>query len=170
LPNSPLLVDDYHAQSILEKFENLRRIKAILELEIKRNANGHIDIERLLTRLDGRMPYDFDQGANEEFALLLSEIKKSFRNQFDAARVNFPYSEELKSFAAYCINNGINCISFNYDDLFDQSLWEPKQPTHILGQGSTYWHPAVATVFSVNRLLLASAMAQLLWIERPCFY
>ena len=95
LPQAPLLIDDYGADSILSKFENLPHIKRIVDLEKAKNKYGLMDIERLMTRLDGRMPYDFDQGANEEFSLLLSEIKKRFRERFETARVGPQYSEEL---------------------------------------------------------------------------
>lgn len=140
LPRAPLLIDDYGAETFLQKFQGFSHVQHILKLEMAKHSNGFVDIERLMSRLDGRMPYDYDQGANEEFSLLLSAIKKSFRSRIEAARADTQYFPDLKNLAAYCIKNRITCISFNYDDLFDQMLWDLKT-IQTKSEGSAYWHP-----------------------------
>lgn len=49
------------------------------------------------------------------------------------------YGEELGRLAEHCIINGISCITFNYDDVFDQTLWEVHKVE--LPRSEHYWHP-----------------------------
>ena len=92
-----------------------------------------------MTRLDGPMPYDFEQGAVQELQLLLSELKHQFRRRIELARNDVRHSEELAEFARYCVEEGITCITFNYDDVFDEALWNVRRA--LTGGGPPYWHP-----------------------------
>lgn len=139
LPQAPLLTDNYDIDSLLKKFETLPHARRILELELAKNSDKKINIERLMSRLDSRMPYDFEHGANEELSLLLKEVKFSFNIRLDAAKKGQFFSTELAAFSKYCVHKNITCISFNYDDVFDQTLWEYKKIVD-LGQ-PPYWHP-----------------------------
>lgn len=141
LPNAPLLNDDYYGDEVEEKFHEFPYASRILALERSRNPNGHIDIERLMTRLDGRMPYDSWRGADEELGLLLKEIKHCFMRRLNEAKAGEQHSNELAAFAEYCVQGGITSITFNYDDVFDQALWEVK-PVESEGRIELpYWHP-----------------------------
>ena len=59
--NAPLLVDDFNNDALEDKIRGLPRASRLLEWERNENRSGHINIERLMTRLDSLMPYDFDQ-------------------------------------------------------------------------------------------------------------
>jgi hypothetical protein len=139
-PKAPLLTDDY-AGELLAKFEKLPHARRILELEQSKNPEGKINIERLLTRLDGKMPYDFKSSVQEELALLLSELKLAFLRRLEEAKDEKSHIDELQSLARYCIDKRINCLTFNYDDFFDQSLWDVHKPTFIGPPHKPYWHP-----------------------------
>jgi len=138
LPTAPLITDDYGGADLVEKFKGFDHASRVLDLELSR-ANGQIDIERLMTRLDGRMPYDFDQGANEELGMLLTEVKKSLIKRIQVARSGLVYTDELAEFARYCVDNHLTCITFNYDDVLDEALWNVR-PTYT-PIGKPYWHP-----------------------------
>ena len=124
LPGAPLLVDEYYGDELESKFRDLPHASRILELERSRNPEGKIDIERLMTRLEGRMPYDSSREADEQLALLMTELKHCFMRRLDDAKEKGEFHKaELDAIAAYCIRNKIDCITFNYDDVFDRALW-----------------------------------------------
>jgi hypothetical protein len=92
-----------------------------------------------MTRLQGLMPYDLDQGAEGEFRLLLAELIDAFLERLEAAKEGSAHKLELAAFARYCLQNSITCITFNYDDLLDQALWEVKPTPYPTKE--PYWHP-----------------------------
>ena len=139
LPNAPLMVDDYEGALLAEKFEKFYYASRVLDWERTRNENGKINIERLLTRLTGRMPYDFDQKADEELGMLLVELKKNFIRRIEKAREEKGYTEYLRDFAQYCVSNRIICITFNYDDAFDEAIWRVAGMKSPIGR--PYWNP-----------------------------
>jgi len=85
------------------------------------------------------MPYDSEQGTDNELGLLLAELKKCFKRRLDEARDGTNHEAELISFAHYCVNNQITCITFNYDDVFDEALWKVKRVQYRTE--GPYWHP-----------------------------
>jgi len=139
-PKAPLLTDDYDGE-LLVKFDKLPHARRILELEQSKNSEGKINIERLLTRLDGKMPYDFKSSVQEELALLLFELKHAFMRRLEKAKDDNSHIDELRSIARYCIEKGINCLTFNYDDFFDQSLFEFRPIRAEIAGSNPYWHP-----------------------------
>jgi len=50
---SPLLTDNYYSQSLLDKFNLFPSAKGVLLSEANKNLFGQINIERLMTRLEG---------------------------------------------------------------------------------------------------------------------
>ena len=124
LPHAPLMVDDYEGDKLASKFLNFPYASRVLDWERSRNDKGEINIERLMTRLAGLMPYDYDQKADDELKMLLVELKKSFIRRVELAREKSGNIRVLESFAKYCVSEGINCITFNYDDVFDEALWK----------------------------------------------
>lgn len=139
LPHAPLMVDDYEGEKLASKFKQFPYASRILDWERSRNDNGEINIERLMTRLEGRMPYDFDQKADEELGMLLIELKRSFIRRIQLAREKRGYIEDLEIFSKYCISNGISCITFNYDDVFDEALWKVAGASIPISE--PYWNP-----------------------------
>ena len=85
-PSTPLMTDDYEVETLAEKFKGFRHASRILDWERNRELKGYINIERLMTRLDGRMPYDFDQGADEELGMLVTEVKKRFIRRIEGTK------------------------------------------------------------------------------------
>lgn len=139
LPNAPLMVDDYNGEALAEKFIGFPHASRILDWERSRESDRRINIERLMTRLDSRMPYDFDQGADEELGMLLTEVKKSFMQRLDNARKGEVHSDELRPFAEYCVRNSVNCVTFNYDDVLDEALWKVNRDDR--NSDVPHWHP-----------------------------
>ena len=148
VPNAPLLVDDFGNDSLAERVLGLPNASRLLEWERHRHPKGYIDIERLMTRVESLMPYDyaeFSGNAANEYALLLSELKRSFLDRIRDAGKGVIHQDELATFAAFCGAGQCHCITFNYDDFLDREL--AKTP---------YWNPRAGYGFhcpsSVNTL------------------
>lgn len=143
-PSAPLLTDDYGLPDLLDQFRTFPGAKQLLELEDKM-SNGLIHIERLMTRLDSGMPYDFEHHVNEEFHLLLEALKKKLKDKIDEALkcgIGLRERKLLEQLAQVCVRNRVNCITFNYDDLFDKFLFQAGQPTITdKEKDEPYWHP-----------------------------
>jgi hypothetical protein len=138
-PAAPLMIDDFGGDRLESDFEKFHHAAHILALERGRNPDRRINIENLMTRLDGRMPYDFEGGAADEIALLLSKVRSEFLRRIKLTKERERHTDELNAFAGYCVKYGVNCITFNYDDLFDEALWRVKS---IYDEGQPpYWHP-----------------------------
>jgi hypothetical protein len=123
LPKAPLLIDDYGGEELKRKFASFPEPLGVLEIELTHpdHPPGWINLERLMTRLAGGMPYDFQTGAEKPLGLLLSAVKESFVRRLAEARQSGSANQgELRLFAGHCITNRINCITFNYDDLLDE--------------------------------------------------
>ena len=133
VPGAPLLVDDFHNDALEEKVRGLPNASRLLDRERSNHPEGHIDIERLMTRLDALMPYDFaDDAGNSanEYGFFLTELKRAFLNRLQEARQGDIEDEQLDRFAKYCADNGCCCTTFNYDDFLDEALdrtdsWNP---------------------------------------------
>lgn len=143
LPDAPLLVDHYDINR--EKFAPFSPANEILDMEFSRRTDGRIDLEHLMTRLDGGMPYDVDTGVDAQLSLLLSDVKASFIKRFQQADLSALHKEELERFAKHCVENGNHCITFNYDDLLDKALFDAN-PLYEVDDAAergeiAYWHP-----------------------------
>ena len=134
VPDAPLLVDDFNNDALKDKIRGLRFASRLLNWERNHHRKGYIDIERLMTRLDALMPYDYAENANNavnEYGFLLSELKRAFLDRLHQARKGHIFSAELDLFANYCKTKGCCCITFNYDDFLDEALagtgsWSPN--------------------------------------------
>ena len=135
VPGAPLLVDDFNNDLLEDKVRGLPNASRLLDWERNLHPSGYIDIERLMTRLDALMPYDYAENAGNaanEYGFLLSELKRAFLDRLHEARAGDIHSEELKRFARYCETNRCRCITFNYDDFFDEALTQT-------GSWNPYW-------------------------------
>ena len=139
LPDAPLLVDDYDASSILLEFDAFPIAKAALEREIDNLNPWSVDLERLMTRASAGMPYDSGAGSSEELALLFSRLKQAFEARLESARTGEVHEEDLAAFASLCVDRNITCITFNYDDLLDEALWNTKPIS--TATGVPHWNP-----------------------------
>ena len=133
VPGAPLLVDDFNNDALEARVRGLPNASRLLDWERSLDESGRIDIERLMTRLDALMPYDYAENAGNaanEYGFLLSELKRAFLDRLQEARKGNVHREELKRFAEYCETKGCCCITFNYDDVLDEALaqtgsWNP---------------------------------------------
>ena len=133
VPGAPLLVDDFDNDVLEGRVRGLPNASRLLDWERNLHPRGYIDIERLMTRLDALMPYDYAESAGNaanEYGLLLSELKRAFLGRLHEARKGEVHREELERFAKYCETHGCCCITFNYDDFLDEALaqtggWNP---------------------------------------------
>ena len=135
VPSAPLLVDDFSNDALEGKVRGLPNASRLLEWERNLHSRGHVDIERLMTRLDALMPYDYAEDAGNaanEYAFLLSELKRAFLDRLHEARNGDIHREELNRFAEYCEANRCSCITFNYDDFLDEAL-------ALTGSWNPYW-------------------------------
>jgi hypothetical protein len=89
-----------------------------------------------MTRLEGAMPYDKLLGASAELNLLLSEVRQAFMLRLQAAKNGPFFRSDIDAFAHHCVVTGSTCITFNYDDVFDEALWNKAD-----GTSNPYWHP-----------------------------
>lgn len=145
LPGSPLMEDDYGLERLLNIFSGHPYAFEILQQEKYRNQKkGFINIERLMTRLLGRMPYDLGEKISHELSLLFTELKDEFIRRVEVAKKDLSNKDELAAFARLCVKKRINCITFNYDDVLDQALWEVEKFYRGRAQDEKqmpYWHP-----------------------------
>ncbi|MEQ1844908.1 MAG: hypothetical protein ABL983_04955 [Nitrospira sp.] len=143
LPAAPLAEDDYNLGHLSDQFRGFPFAYKLLESERHRRSNGTINIEQLLTRLQGRMPYDSSDATAQQF-LLLSELMREFIRRITFARKGEFYKEDLAAFARMCVKKCVTCITFNYDDVLDQALWEvePRVSGNMLYKSEKkYWDP-----------------------------
>ena len=142
LPAAPLAEDDYNAQHLSDQFRGFPYAYKLLESERHRYSNRKINVEQLMTRLQGRMPYDSSDAIAQQ-SLLLSELMREFQRKIAFARQKEFHKDELAAFAKACLNKSITCITFNYDDVLDQALWEvkPLQRGNPFHMHPKHWHP-----------------------------
>ena len=126
-------------EQIAEKFKGFDDASRLLELARNWLGDGRIDIERLLSRLDSKMPYDFERGVTTELNLLRTAVLEMFKDRLNSAKQGFQHRDDLRAFARHCVSTRITCITFNYDDLLDQALWEVAWTDQV--SRSPYWHP-----------------------------
>jgi hypothetical protein len=99
-----------------------------------------INFERLMTRLEGLMPYDIDLGSQQELAVLLSDLKNLFASRLEATRESARLGGPLLDFfARTCVQRGWDCITFNYDDTLGEALFAVRNTQVVLSE--PYWHP-----------------------------
>ncbi len=121
-PDAPTLVDDYGIDDLIAKYDKIGNVNLILETEKSRYGNGKIDLERLMTRLTVGAPFYVQDYSNEQ-NIVLNYLLQRFIDKINSARNMSEQNEtDLLKFAKYCINNHVNCITFNYDDIFDFAL------------------------------------------------
>jgi hypothetical protein len=145
LKDAPLLVDHCYGDELRKKFADFPDALTMLDAELNDPRHPQkIDIERLMTRLAGGMPYDFvaepDKpiAANHELEYLLVEVKKAFiRRLNEARRIEVQFPGELWLFVQHVSEYGNHCITFNYDDLLDKALWQLH-----LRELPRFWSPA----------------------------
>jgi hypothetical protein len=139
VPNAPLLVDDYGIPRLRDRFASFSHAAAILADALATGSNDRIDLERLMTRLGG-MPYD-GADARRELTLLESELRKSLVTRLREAKAAEVDREHLGAFARFVLKNNASIVTFNYDDVLDQALWEVHRATSGIQPPEAYWHP-----------------------------
>ena len=152
VPGAPLLVGDFENDRLVDAVRNLPAASRVLEAERNRHPDGFIDIERLMTRLHERMPYDDRHGSADEFAFLLAELKRAFLRTIQHALdgLKIPPESDLVAFARRCADVNATCITFNYDYLLDAAL-------SAVGKWNPYWgygffcRPSADTVFDFSQ-------------------
>ena len=130
VPGAPLLVDDFENDRLVDAVRGLPMASGLLEVERNRNRDGFIDVERLMTRLHELMPYDYGDGATDEFAFLLAELKRAFLRRIQDALDGVQADGDVVTFARHCADIDATCVTFNYDDFLDAALaatgrWNP---------------------------------------------
>jgi hypothetical protein len=138
--NAPLLVDNYDVLSLLGPSTGILSgiTQRIVKAELDRRTDGKVNLESLMTRLSGRMPYDRKHGIEAELPLLLARIEDLFLKRIESAiGPALATPSMLQRFARHCIREETTCITFNYDDALDRVLYAESQPR----PGSPQWNP-----------------------------
>jgi hypothetical protein len=139
-----LLTDPYPINHLLSKFSKEQSPYAymILKLEEERArlSDGRFDLERLMTRLDSNMPHDFEKKVIQQLDYLRHDLFADFVKRLEDVNPQRNLPPELKQFARWCIDHQADCITFNYDDFFDEALWDVRKEWNELTAG-LYWHP-----------------------------
>ena len=138
VPDAPLLIDDFGNDALVEKVRGLPAASQLLEAERNRHRDGHIDIERLMSRLDELLPYDYAdgiadeyEGVVDEYDFLLTQLKRAFVRRIVRATGDMTVEADLVTFGHYCAETGATCVTFNYDSYLDEALyasgrWNPS--------------------------------------------
>jgi hypothetical protein len=154
--DAPLLLDDYDTADV-GKFDAFPLTHEILKQERDRCLKedrcppGKLNLERLMTRLSGGMPYDWKRGETDLLGALLSSLKHVLRAKLNHAKAAGKVSwDPLRALAAHCQKKQIHCVTFNYDDLFDQALFESSWPPSGLIMSPPRWHPNWGYSFFCN--------------------
>ncbi len=130
LPQAPLLMDNYGIEDgLTNKYQHLSYARDILRNELKRgrqHGEGYVDLERLMTRLAGGMPYDASHAATNQLNSLLDDVKLLFLKKLEKAREDFHDDAKtaMKALATDCLNKQATIITFNYDEFFDEMLFD----------------------------------------------
>ena len=144
-PSSPLQIDDYDNVDLATKFSYLPHARSLVDDERRNHRNGLINIEKLMSRVDDLMPYDYASGAADEFTFLLIELKQRLLNRIRQTRETNETRDEINVFARHCIAEAATCITFNYDDLLDEALYRVSESDPRLP-----WHPTTGYGFTCN--------------------
>lgn len=143
-PSAPLLEDEYPIQALIEKYPNLGTAKEILETEIAASDAGKVNLERLITRLSSPMPYDRTSRSRAELEVIREEVEDMFTNKLVEARKQpGEYDDVLMKLMGKWLERRAHCVSFNYDDVADEKLWQISKVIGIsdIDTGLAYWHP-----------------------------
>lgn len=135
---APLMIDDYGAPELANKFVGFKHASKILD-RMRNKYDDKIDIEQMMTRLSGLMPYDFIGDAADEYRMLVIEIQKNFINRIMKAKSRHYEKTLLNHFARYCVKERTACVTLNYDDIFDEALfqtWAEETPS------KNCWNPS----------------------------
>jgi hypothetical protein len=139
LPEAPLRTDDYGGADLVRRLQGYPHARRILLQELQRRRDGALNIERLLTRLDGGMPYDPDRDATAEVGLLAAELMHALVRRVEGAKRGTLHRDELLSFAQGCLQDETSCVTFNYDDILDRALYDASRDTRLPAESR--WHP-----------------------------
>ena len=132
VPAAPLLVDDFDNVGLVDAVHGLPIASRMLEAERNRHRDGLIDVERLMTRLHELMPYDYGDSSTDEFAFLLSELKRAFLRRIQDALDGVEVAGDVVAFAQHCADIRATCVTFNHDDFLDAAL-------STTGRWNPYW-------------------------------
>ena len=137
VPEMPLLCDHW---ALPEIFNN-KNLKTLSDYSCEASNAGKLNIELLMTRLQNAMPYD-DYEDNALFQVAYSQLKKSIQQRIERAKENSSrdYVEELQELAKYCLNEKISCVTFNYDDIFDEMLFSLNHLENY-SASQPHWNP-----------------------------
>jgi hypothetical protein len=148
VPTAPTLIGPYAVRERLAiKYVKFRTAHDILTTELERQAHsdgedrGNVNLERLMTRLASGMPYDEELGEPGILNVLLAELKAIFIEEIQQAVKRECHWEELDRLAKVCLQDQITCITYNYDDIFDQALRQESELSQRDGKAGYEWDP-----------------------------
>ena len=156
---APLLVGYFENDRLVDAVRGLPAASRVLEAERNRHPEGFIDIERLMTRLHELMPYDRRDGSADQFAFLLSELKRAFLRTIQHALdgVEIQPGSDVVAFARHCADTNATCVTFNYDDLLDAALTAAGNWNPYWGYGF-FCRPSADTVSDISPSPISSGL------------
>src|SRR5271156_1528665 len=135
VPDAPLVRGDYGVADLCKEFASFPEARQNLE-RAQLDVSGTVDLEQLLTRLMG-MPYD-SLNSRHEFPLITTRLLHSVARKIEAAKAVRIDRATLGIFARSVSESGASIITFNYDDIVDQALFEIHEPD---SPDPHHWHP-----------------------------
>jgi hypothetical protein len=120
-PRAPLLVDYYNLEALGKNYKGFWHVRQILRSELERRKDGRVDIERLLTRLHGGMPYD-PRGETYQHEPIIHDLIEAILMRILRAKQAEHFWTDLEPLAKYIVTHGLDVITFNYDDTLDRAM------------------------------------------------
>lgn len=150
---APLLECDINIPYLLRKYKGFKEASRILEYVV--NDKNLVNIETLMSRLYSGMPYDDDFLQNGQRQILYSDVKDLFLKQILSIKCESQKCLTLDNFARYVLKNKASCISFNYDELLDKTLFNSSLGNVLDGITSkdTAWTPMQGYGFYIDSAL-----------------
>lgn len=147
-PRAPLLRTDKELDELEKQLSPYPAPSWIFSQTLAR-GEGTLDIESLLTRFDGGMPYDDERTRLElqhGMSVLLEWLTERLTGTTSRPDGSAPadaHSQDLDAFARYCVENRIPVVTFNYDDGLDRALWNVQclEQPYPNEDRIPYWHP-----------------------------
>jgi hypothetical protein len=84
IPTAPLLVDTYKIDTVISKYRGFPNVAEVIQGEKDRHAGPQIDIERLLTRLEG-LPFDTEETL-VHFVSVKRDVNRLFLDRLEDAK------------------------------------------------------------------------------------
>jgi len=145
-PKAPLVEDYYDLGEVKQKVQSLAHAQKILNAELaacgneQREGKDKVNMERLMTRLHGGMPYDRDMDAEGQLRIPRVCLQQVLTGAIAFANPEHEIPAPFLDCAAGVLRSHADCITFNYDDFLDHALYE-RSVGPVYPERHCWWDP-----------------------------